>query len=132
MSLSFTVTEGYSITITYIANIPILCLKVLQCDSISRIDCQFSSLVYNSIKGQLVYLLNWMTIGSWMDTLSLSTIQTINHLAYQPSSLLTIKPIDHQAYQPSSLLTIKPINLWSSFKTFKIFDLFFLHSFDNL
>ena len=41
---------------------------------------------------------------------SLSTIEPINHQAYQPSSLLTIKPIDHQAYRPSSLLTIEPIN----------------------
>jgi len=41
---------------------------------------------------------------------SLSTIQPIDHPAYQPSSLLTIKPIDHRAYRPLSLSTIEPID----------------------
>ena len=45
-----------------------------------------------------------------LSELLLSTIEPIDHQAYQPSSLLTIKPIDHQAYQPSSLSTIEPIN----------------------
>ena len=48
-----------------------------------------------------------------LSELLLSTIETIDHQAYQPSSLSTIEPIDHQAYQPSSLLTFKPINHWA-------------------
>ena len=35
---------------------------------------------------------------------------SVNHWAYQPSSLSTIKPNDHWANQPLSLLTIEPIN----------------------
>ena len=42
--------------------------------------------------------------------------------------LLTIKSMDHRAYQPSSLSTIEPIDLWSSFATFKPFGLLHLGS----
>ena len=45
-----------------------------------------------------------------LSELILSTIEPIDHGAYQPSSPLTIESIDHQAYRPSSLLTIKPID----------------------
>ena len=48
-----------------------------------------------------------------LSELLLSTIEPIDHRAYQPSNLLTIEPINHQTYWPSSLLTIKPINHWA-------------------
>ena len=44
-------------------------------------------------------------------------------LTIEPTT--TIQPIDHQAYQPFSLSTIKPpINLWSSFGCFEDFSWF--------
>ena len=41
--------------------------------------------------------------------LNISTIEPIKDCAYWPSSLSTIEPIDHQSYQQSSLVTIEPI-----------------------
>ena len=52
-----------------------------------------------------------------------SVRQSQKPLSLSELLLSTIEPIDHQAYQPSSPLTIEPIDLWSSFTTFKPFDL---------